>query len=323
MGINGPLFYVFLPIFLVMVGIEWLYSRRRGQPVYFGRDTFVTLAIAVGQRIIAVLKAAGMGVCAHFMWTHRLTTIPLKTVWGVGLLFLGVDFCYYWFHRASHEVRWLWATHAVHHSTNRLNILAADRLGWTGSISGGFVFYLPLMGLGFHPAAVAGMLALGLFYQSWLHTEFIPKLGLLEGIINTPSNHRVHHARNADYLDRNYGGVLAIWDRLFGTYVEERADEPCEYGLVKRLDSANPLYVALHEWIAIARDLRTMPARYYLGYLLGPPGWSHDGSRLTSDQLRQRYHAQKAAQAAAATPPAAQLPFWQPAAPVFFEPPAA
>jgi len=155
---------------------------------------------------------------------------------------------------------------------------------------GGLV-YMPMYWIGFKPSYVILMLALNLMYQAWLHTTLIPKLGLFEGIINTPSAHRVHHAKNADYLDRNHGGVLMIFDRIFGTYVEEREDVSVDFGLVKPVNSYNPVKIAFHEWINMINDLKKNKFRHWPGLLFGPPGWAPDGKSQTSAQLRAAYRA--------------------------------
>jgi sterol desaturase/sphingolipid hydroxylase (fatty acid hydroxylase superfamily) len=149
-----------------------------------------------------------------------------------------------------------WATHAVHHTPAKLNYIAAIRLGWTGAISGNFLFFLPLVWIGFHPLAVLGMLAFNLGYQFFIHTQLTPYLGPLEWVLNTPRHHQVHHASNASCLDRNYGGILIIFDRMFGSFANRPKDEPLRYGLVEPLDSNNPFRIAFHEWLSIARDVR-------------------------------------------------------------------
>lgn len=294
MGLNGPLFYYFAPIFLAMVALEVFIGRKRGLSLYSTGETLASIGIQIGQRVVGFLKL-GVGLAAgKWVYDHRLFDIDMSAWWALPLLFVGTEFTYYWFHRMSHEVRWLWATHAVHHSVEELNVLASYRLGWTGFISMGFVFHLPLMLIGFTPLAVATMLAFNLFYQSWLHTVLIGKLPLVEGWLNTPSSHRVHHARNADYLDRNHGGVTLVFDRLFGTYVAERAEEPCEFGLVKPVGSRNPFVTAFHEWGRLIADLARAHPRHWLGYLFGPPGWAPDGAGQTSAVLRARYREEQA-----------------------------
>lgn len=223
---------------------------------------------------------------AFFMYRYRIATVPLDTWWGLALLFLGVEFCYYWAHRLGHEIRWLWASHSVHHSPEHLHLGSALRLGATEVISGGWLVYLPLYLLGFHPLAVAGTMALNLFYQFWIHTDLVGRLGPLEWVLNTPSHHRVHHGKNEIYLDRNFGGALIIWDRLFGTFTAERDDTRATYGLLGVPASSNPVKVTFREWLEIARDLRRARGwRQRLRLLFGPPragpvNAAPDGTRI-------------------------------------------
>jgi sterol desaturase/sphingolipid hydroxylase (fatty acid hydroxylase superfamily) len=224
-------------------------------------------------------------------WTiqHRLTHINVDSVGSVLLLFITLEFFYYWLHRAGHRVRWFWGNHAVHHSPNQLNLAASLRIGALGKLTGNVVFLLPLVWIGFDLRLVLTALTLNLLYQFWIHATWIPKLGWLEYVFNTPSAHRVHHAANLEYLDANYGGVLIIFDRMFGTYTAERDDLPCRYGLVRPMTSYNPVYVELAQWIGLARDLaRAHSMRAVLGYLVMPPGWSPDGNGDTTEELRAR-----------------------------------
>ncbi len=297
MGINGPLFYWFLPLFLALIAWEVREGKKRGLTLYTKGETLASIGIGVGQRLIGLIPLSLTGMLAVLAYEHRFITLPMDDwrVWAT--LFVLLEFTYYWFHRASHEVRWFWTTHAVHHSLEELNVLGAYRLGWTNKLSMGYLFHIPLMLIGFTPASVATMLALNLFYQSWLHTVLIGKLGPLEGVLNTPSAHRVHHAKNADYLDRNYGGVTVIFDRLFGTYQAERDVEPCEFGLVKPVGSTNVFAIAFHEWGRMIADLRTHPVRHWPGFLFGPPGWRPNGEGLTAKEIRARYRAEASASA--------------------------
>jgi sterol desaturase/sphingolipid hydroxylase (fatty acid hydroxylase superfamily) len=194
------------------------------------------------------------------------------TAGAIGVLFVGQELCYYWFHRCSHRLRFFWANHAVHHSTNEYNLSAAYRFGWVSRLIGTSAFFVPLIWLGFPQGAVFVTLNLNLLYQFWLHTDWVPRLGPLEWIFNTPSHHRVHHAANPEYLDKNYGGVLIVFDRLFGTFAAEREGVPCRYGLTTPLRSNNPLWIAAHEWVALGRDLwraRTVAAGWRA--VFGPP----------------------------------------------------
>jgi sterol desaturase/sphingolipid hydroxylase (fatty acid hydroxylase superfamily) len=205
------------------------------------------------------------------------------------LLFFGQEFCYYWYHRAAHRVRWFWGNHAVHHSPNALNLAAAFRIGAFGKLTGTTLFFVPLVWLGFDVRTVLAVLTLNLLYQFWIHATWIPKLGWLEYVLNTPSAHRVHHASNVEYLDANYGGVLIVFDRLFGTYIAERDDLPCHYGLVHPLRSYNPLRVEFAQWLSLAHDLRRARSlRAVFGFLLMPPGWAPGGRGETTAELRSR-----------------------------------
>jgi sterol desaturase/sphingolipid hydroxylase (fatty acid hydroxylase superfamily) len=255
---------------LVAALAEAVVLGRRGR--YDWRAFAATLGDLVGRRAVDALGLSVVAPLLGWVHAHRLMTLTLDGPAAVLLLFIGQEFCYYWQHRASHRVRWWWATHCVHHSPNELTLASALRLGWTGKISGAAIFFAPLVWLGFHPLAVGAAVALNLLYQFWLHATWIPKLGPLEWLLNTPSHHRVHHARNPEYLDCNYGGVLIVFDRLFGSFVAERGDIAPAYGLVVPIRSYNPVHIALHGWFALVRDLRA--ARGWaqaLATLFGPP----------------------------------------------------
>jgi sterol desaturase/sphingolipid hydroxylase (fatty acid hydroxylase superfamily) len=222
-------------------------------------------------------------------YRHRIGVISLDGWSALFALFLGQELCYYAFHRAAHRVRWFWCTHAVHHSSNDLNLSAAYRIGVTSRLSGSIVFYIPLIWLGFEPRVVFEMLSLNLLYQFWIHATWIPRLGWLEYVFNTPSAHRVHHAANLEYLDANYGGVLIVFDRLFGTYRAERDDVPCRYGLVEPMVGYNPLRIEFQQWFRLGRDLLAARSlRALAGYLLMPPGWNPHGPGSTTEELRAR-----------------------------------
>lgn len=245
----------FLGLAIAFAVLEaWL--RHRSGRTYNRGALYGTLGVGLGQLVFNGLSGVAIG--AVYLAVYDITPLraPVDQAWSLGLLFLLSEFLYYWQHRMSHEVRWLWATHSVHHSAEELTLPAAFRLGWTGSISGLWLFFLPLPLLGWHPAAVAGVLALNLRYQYFLHSELPPWLGPLEWIFNTPAAHRVHHASNIAYLDRNYGGVLIVFDRLFGTYARETKDNPCRFGLTEPVRSNNPFVIALHEWGRLIAEMR-------------------------------------------------------------------
>ena len=273
-----------LPGAIAIATLEALFLALVMRKNYNWRAYFASLADALGREYIVAsfLTISLAAPIIGFAYRHRLFTIPLDTTAAVVVLVIGQDFCYYWFHRASHRIRWFWATHAIHHSSNELNLGASFRFGWTGRLTGSSVFYVPMIWLGFAPGPVFIALGFNLLYQFWIHTEWIPKLGWLEYVLNTPSHHRVHHASNPEYLDRNYGGILIVWDRLFGSFVSERDDVPCRYGLVKPLLSNNPFVIGFHEWAALLRDAwRARSWRERLLCVIGPPAPHPDADRST------------------------------------------
>jgi len=248
-------FMLIVPAFLVLAAtVEGLWLQLRA-----GSYDWKAYLASAGDLIIRLatgMLPLGMAASAlSWVWNHRLFTMPLQEGWTWIVLFIGQDFCYYWMHRADHRVRWLWATHSVHHSPNELNLSAAYRLGWTARLSLGPIFFAPLVAIGFPHLLVGAALAANLFYQFWLHATWIPRLGLLEWALNTPSHHRVHHGCNPEYIDRNFGGVLIVFDRLFGTFAAERPDIVIRYGLVEPVRTYNPVFIALREWVAMLRDV--------------------------------------------------------------------
>lgn len=254
------------------------------------RDTGASLAMGLGN----VLISAGTTLGAIALWAwgyeHRVLSLGQAAPWWSWLvLFLGEDLCYYWFHRAHHEVRLLWAAHVNHHSSRYFNLSTALRQPWFTPLTGP-VFWLPLALVGYSPPMILTAQALSLLYQFWIHTEAVGRLPHpLEWLLNTPSHHRVHHGKNTQYLDRNHGGVLILWDRLFGTFAPEDPREPVRYGLTRDLQTHHPLRIATHELAALARDvLRSRRFRDALGYIFAPPGWSPDGTSQTAGQLRAR-----------------------------------
>ena len=247
--------------------------------MYSWADTISNASLAL---LHQASDAAFMLLFVHtaYDWTYRHGLQLVSESWlMVPLLFLLQDFLYYWFHRASHRIRWMWASHVVHHSSERLNFSTAFRQSLTYPVSGMWLFWVPLAWVGFTPDQVVLIVGLSLAYQFFVHTQAVGKLGWAEFIFNTPSHHRVHHARNPQYIDRNYAGVLIIWDKLFGTFVEEV--EAPEYGIVRQIQSHNPLLLTFHEWgdmfvdVWCKRDLR---------YLWKPPEWRQESENVLQTQ---------------------------------------
>ncbi|MBC2652574.1 sterol desaturase family protein [Novosphingobium flavum] len=276
-----------IPGFVLLIALEMAWARRRDPLAYEPRDTFVSLMLGLGS-VVAGLLTAGI-VLDLGTWLYGFRFATLGWVWWTWLAcFLLDDLAYYLWHRAAHRVRWFWAAHVNHHSSQHYNLSTALRQPWTGFLSASFAFRLPIVLLGFPPAMLITCGALNLIYQFWIHTTAIGRMPRwFEAVFNTPSHHRVHHAVEAPYLDRNYAGVLIVWDRLFGTFQRERDDLTIHFGIVRQLGTFNLLLAAFHEWLAIAADVWRAPWRAKLGYVFGPPGWSHDGSRRSSADIKR------------------------------------
>lgn len=264
-----------IPFFVVLMALEYAYGRARGRNTYRLADTVNSLSLGTLSRLTGLVKLGIAGVVFEVVREALgFAALPAES-WLVWLLaFVGYDFCYYWSHRFGHEWKLFWASHVAHHQSEEFNLSTALRQTSTGTT---FVFYLPLYILGFPVEVIVTVGALNLIYQFWVHTEHVPPLGPLEWVFVTPSNHRVHHAKNPCYIDRNYGGVFILWDRLFGTFTAERPDEPCTYGITAQLASWNPIWANLHVWVDTARDtLRTRRWRDKVKLWFSSPGWRPD-----------------------------------------------
>jgi sterol desaturase/sphingolipid hydroxylase (fatty acid hydroxylase superfamily) len=278
-----------VPAFIALVLIEMIWARAKAPEKYEPRDTLVSLGMGVGSAVVGLLTGSLVAALYFAVYPYRLLEIGWQW-WAWILCFVLDDMAYYWFHRFAHRMRWMWASHVNHHSSQHYNLSTALRQTWTGTIALGFLFRLPLVAIGFHPAMIFFCGGLNLIYQFWFHTEAIDKCPRwFEAVMNTPSHHRVHHATNPLYLDKNYAGVFIVWDKLFGTFQPELGSERIHYGIVKQLGSFNLLWVSFHEWIGIARDVWSAPWGSKFGYVWRPPGWSHDDSRDTSDTIRERW----------------------------------
>lgn len=279
-----------VPAFIGLIILEMIVARRTGRGRYETTDTFASLAMGLGSQIAPMLGGSAIVLAAFLAaYENRLATIP-NSWWVVFICFVLDDLRYYWWHRISHERRWFWASHVVHHSSQHYNLSTALRQTWTGKIIGSLLFQTPLVLIGFHPLMVIFVGGVNLVYQFWIHTELIDRMGPFEWLFNTPSHHRIHHATNPRYLDANYAGTLIIWDKMFGTFIPEETNEKPRYGIVKNLGTFNPVMIAFHEWIGIIRDLATARSlKEVAGYLFGPPGWSPDGSRMTSAMIKERW----------------------------------
>ena len=278
-----------IPFFIVTLIIEIIVSAREKANAYETKDAITSITMGLGNVLLGLISKALVFATLIIIYDNfKLFTIPFVW-WGWILMLVIEDFTYYWFHRISHESRFFWASHVVHHSSQKYNLSTALRQTWTGSFLS-FVFWLWLPLLGFHPVMILAQMSISLIYQYWIHTELIKKMpSWFEAIFNTPSHHRVHHATNPQYLDRNHAGIFIIWDKWFGSY-EPEVEKPI-YGLTKNIGSFNPLFVAFHEWLAMFRDAITSNTTLYnkLRYFIKPPGWKHDGTGIISDDIRKKW----------------------------------
>jgi sterol desaturase/sphingolipid hydroxylase (fatty acid hydroxylase superfamily) len=281
---------VMTPLFLLGFATEWWTMRRRGRLQPFRRaDILANLGLGAAYQVFELgAFALVTGAGASWFYAHRFFTIPANA-WTLLPIFIGVEFCYYWFHRTSHRVRWFWSAHVVHHSGESMNMTTAMRQSLLYSVTGWWLFFMPLVLLGVHPAVVFLLYGCDLAYQFFIHTESVGKLHpWIEFVFDSPSNHRVHHGRNAQYIDRNYSGVLIVFDRLFGTYALE--EEAVDYGIVRQPRSHNPLVLNFHEFADLWRDvLRPGALSLRIKHLWAPPEWTRENavraSRAVTIQL--------------------------------------
>lgn len=281
-----------IPFYLVAILVEITVGARLGRAKYNTQDTLTSICMAVAT--LAVGSSLG------FVGIWVLQSVQQRwglfdwgwSVYAFAICFVLDDLRKYWLHRVQHRCRWFWAAHVTHHSSQHYNFATALRNPPTVELTQAFVFRLPLALLGFPLEMIAFVAGIDSVYQFCTHTELIGRLPKpIELLLVTPSHHRVHHATNARYLDANYGSVFIVWDRLFGTFVPESDTHPCRYGLTNDLGTFNPLRVAVHEWVAMAKDVLGPSLTMYqrLQYAFGPPGYSHDGSRETTEMRKARH----------------------------------
>lgn len=280
------------PFFALTIALEW-WGVRRGKLAghYETKDALTSMLLGLGNLVTDI--AFGFISVAILLWVWQFRIAD----WGVSipiilLALLAQDFIYYWKHRAAHRIRWFWTAHVVHHSSEEYNLSTALRQPWNNHFTGFVMLSAPLVLLGIHPFLLAFVGALNLVYQYWVHTQAIDKMpNWFEAVFNTPSHHRVHHGTNPQYLDSNYAGILIIWDKMFGTFVPEDAQTDIKYGLVTNFGTHNLIKIAFTEMWGAVKDVfgpnRTVAQR--LAYLYRPPGYSHDGSRLTSEDIKTAF----------------------------------
>jgi sterol desaturase/sphingolipid hydroxylase (fatty acid hydroxylase superfamily) len=284
------LIFISTPLYLLVIGLEILISNAQKTATYSWKDTVQnTYLMLVNSTIDLLFRSIYIGIILGFFYEHRITEINIPWVYWL-VLFLSEDFMYYWLHRVDHYCRLFWATHVTHHSSQKYNLTVGFRSSVMEPLYR-FVYFIPIALCGFKAWDIAFVYSATQIWGILVHTEKIKKMGWLEYVLVTPSHHRVHHASNPKYLDKNMGMFLIIWDKLFGTFQPELSEaeyQPVQYGLTKPIEKETAVTLIFHEWSSLWKDLtrKDIPWKIKLAYLFGPPGWSHDGSRMTSKQLR-------------------------------------
>lgn len=277
------------PIYFIIIGLEILLSHLSHRKAYTLKDTVTNLYLMlVNSGIDLAFRIVYLAILQYF-FIHAITQWHNAFLYWM-ILLLAEDFLYYWLHRFDHEIRFFWATHVTHHSSEKLNFSVGFRSSVFQPLYR-FIYFIPLAWLGFKPIDIVFMYSATQIWGIFVHTEMIGKMGWLEYILVTPSHHRVHHASNPKYLDKNMGMFLIVWDKLFGTFQQELPEQeyqPIKYGLTKNIENPNALTIIFHEWTQMWKDVFQKGISFWqrLGYLFGPPGWSHDGSRMTSEEMR-------------------------------------
>jgi sterol desaturase/sphingolipid hydroxylase (fatty acid hydroxylase superfamily) len=278
----------FIPGFIVVILLELYYTHKHHMDDVYDdpKDTFANLNMGMGSLVIGIFTKAVWFIIFTLLNKFAIFDFRPDQWYAWVILLFADDITFYWFHRAAHEIRILWADHSNHHSSQKYNFAVALRQPWLGQFYA-YIFWAWLAILGFPAIMIMTMKAISLLYQFFVHTRTVKKLGFLELFMNTPSHHRVHHAVNTRYLDRNHGGIFIIWDKMFGTFEEEK-EEP-EFGLTVNLDTYNPVKIALNEYIGLWQDVKRAPDfKTKLKYIFMPPGWTHNGELKTSNELRKK-----------------------------------
>lgn len=285
---QDPVIYA-IPFFLIAIATELYLNWREQRNLYTDpKEAFASIGMGLGSLVVNILmKGLAYGVYT-ILYEYRFFTIGWHW-WSWVLILFADDFSFYWHHRLSHEIRVLWAAHVNHHSSQSYNLATALRQSWVEQLYKYF-FWLWMPLVGFHPLMMLMMLSFSLIYQYWTHTEIIRKFpAWFEFIFNTPSHHRVHHATNIRYLDRNHGGILIIWDRLLGTFAEERETEKPVYGITKNIHTYNLVKIAFHEYNDLLSDIKNAPTfADKVKHIFMPPGWSPNGPDLRAKNLRKQ-----------------------------------
>jgi sterol desaturase/sphingolipid hydroxylase (fatty acid hydroxylase superfamily) len=291
------LLLVSTPVYMLIIGFELLLSNYQHRKLYGWKDTAVNVYLMLLNAALDLLFRGIYVVILDYFYRHHMLSFSHVVVYWVMLLLLE-DFLYYWLHRFDHEVRLFWAVHVTHHSSENFNFTVGFRSSVFQPLYR-FIYFIPLALMGFKPLDILFMYSATQIWGIFVHTKLINKMGWLEYFLVTPSHHRVHHASNPKYLDKNMGMFLIIWDKMFGTFqpeLPEKEYQPIKYGLTKSIEKETPLTIIFHEWTQMWKDVgrKDLSVKEKWFYLFGPPGWSHDGSRLTSEEMRAEEDGQAA-----------------------------
>lgn len=310
MNLTNPLVYG-APIFIILIAIELSYSKTQdNKKLYKWKDLLSSLSLGIGSAVIgALMKTVSMILVFEFAYelfnpmvdgvrTNIMGWESFGYAWYIWIFCMLLDdYTYYWFHRQNHMVRFLWAAHIVHHSSDNFNLGTAVRNGWFTIFYKPF-FYVWIVIIGFPPEMLVICLGIEALWQFQLHTQYIKRLGFLETFLNTHTMHQVHHAQNIEYMDKNHGGFLNVFDRIFGTWKELDDSIDIEYGVSSPPNSYNLYVILTHEYKNIWHDMkRSKNWGDKFMYIFGPPGWSHDGSSLTVKQTRKKLKQERVAAA--------------------------
>ena len=301
MNFTNPLVYG-VPCFFALILLEYSHSKhhKEKKELYENKDFLASLSMGIGSAVLAPLVKT-ISAIVLFTFVYEIFN-PIENgvrmnifgyasfgyAWYIWLICqLLDDFSYYWFHRQNHNVRFLWAAHVVHHSSDNFNLGTAVRNGWFTILYKPF-FYMWIPAIGFPPEMLVVCLGIEALWQFQLHTVFIPKMGIIEKVFNTHTMHQVHHAKNIEYMDKNHGGFLNVFDKIFGTWKEYDEKIDIEYGVTHPPESYNPLVILTHEYKDIWTDMKKSKNWYHkFMYAFAPPGWSHDGSTISVKEMRK------------------------------------
>ncbi|MBS1652542.1 MAG: sterol desaturase family protein [Bacteroidetes bacterium] len=277
-----------VPIYTIVIGVEFFYSYFKNKNLYSSKGTLSNIYLMLLNMGLDILIRGFCLLLLNYFYQFKFFNLSFSPILYWTVLIIAEDFMFYWLHRIDHFCRFFWAVHVTHHSSEEFNLTVGFRSSVFQPLYR-FIYFIPLALFGFRAIDIMFAYSATQIFGILVHTQTINKLGVLEYIFVTPSHHRVHHASNVRYLDKNMGMMLIIWDKLFGTFQKEEDEDPVTYGLTKNINTYHPIKMVFHEWQNIFSDVISKKCSFSIkmGYIFGPPGWSHDGSSKTSAQLRK------------------------------------